>query len=140
MMTEQEKLDHIAKLAKGGSEHGQQMAVFQWAAFNRERYPVLRWLYAIPNGGGRSAAQGAALKAEGVKSGVSDLCLPVARGQYHGLYIEMKKEHGIPSDVSSNQKEFIAFVQAEGYCAGVAFGWLKAVLILEGYLNEPPRA
>lgn len=134
MMNAQEQLDHIAMLTKGGSEHGQQMAVFQWAAFNRERYPVLRWLYAIPNGGGRSAAQGAALKAEGVKSGVSDLCLPVARGKYHGLYIEMKKEHGVPSDVSQLQKEFIAFIEGQGYCAGVAFGWSKAVVILEQYL------
>ncbi len=136
LLSAEAQLEHIQKLTKGGSEHGQQMAVFQWAAFNRAKYPVLRWLYAIPNGGGRSASQGAMLKAEGVKSGVSDICLPVARGGYHGLYIEMKKEHGIPSDVSAAQKEFIEFVLEQGYHAEVAFGWEKAVAILEAYLNS----
>jgi hypothetical protein len=127
----------IAALTKDGSEHGEQMAVFQWVAFNRERFPELKWLYAIPNGGGRSARQGAMLKAEGVKPGVSDLCLPVARHGYHGLYIEMKKKKGVPSDVSASQKEFIAFVQEQGYFAKPAFGWEQAVPILEWYMTPP---
>jgi hypothetical protein len=35
------------------------------------------------------------LKAEGVRAGVADLCLPAARRGYHGLYIEMKSEEGV---------------------------------------------
>lgn len=135
-LTPQQQLAHIKKLTKAGNEHGEQMAVFQWAAFNRHRFPVLRWLYAIPNGGGRTAIQGAMLKAEGVKPGVSDICLPVACGGYHGLYIEMKKANGVPSDVNANQKEFIQFVLEQGYQAGVAFGWEQAVAMLESYLTS----
>lgn len=121
-------------LSKDGSEHGHQMAVMQWSAFNRERFPELRWLFAIPNGGGRSARQGAMLKAEGVKGGVCDLMLPVARGQFHGLFIEMKRENGKPSDISQNQKDFIDFVILGGYRAHVAFGWRDAVQCIESYL------
>ena len=36
-------------------------------------------------------ATGGRLRAEGLKSGVPDLCLPSAHGEYHGLYIEMKR-------------------------------------------------
>lgn len=123
-----------AALASKGGESGEQMAVFQWAALNKNRHPELRWLYAIPNGGGRSARQGAILKAEGVKPGVSDICLPVARHGFHGLYIEMKKTKGVPSDVRTEQREFITFVTAQGYYAEVAFGWEMAIRILERYL------
>lgn len=122
-------------LAKSGTEHGEQMALFCWAQINRELYPVLKWMFAIPNGGGRSAAQGAMLKAEGVKGGVSDVCLPVQRRGYAGLYIEMKKAKGVPSDVKPEQKEFMGFVKEQGYFADVAFGWTQAVQILEWYLH-----
>lgn len=124
------------QLAKSGSEHGHQRAVMQWAAQNMQHWPALRWLFAIPNGGGRSAAQAAMLKAEGVKRGVSDLMLPVPRGGYHGLFIEMKKGIGVPSDVSKEQREFLAFVHENGYRAEVAFGWQRAVEILEHYLGS----
>jgi len=31
-------------------------------------------------------------KREGVLAGVSDIFVPVARGEFHGLYIEMKSQ------------------------------------------------
>ena len=78
------------------SEHEHQKAVIEWAEVKSGQYPELRLLYAIPNGGHRHKAVAAKLKAEGVKPGVPDLCLPVRRGEYSGLYIEMKaKWHGI---------------------------------------------
>jgi hypothetical protein len=146
-------------LAKCGSEHGEQSALFCWAAkamwqgFERANcmanYLVpppqgftgvplvedLRWMHAIPNGGGRSARQGADLKAEGVKGGVADVCLPVPRGKHHGLYIEMKKAKGVPSDVSKEQLEFGKFVLARGYVWIVCFGWQQAAKIVQLYLE-----
>ena len=41
-------------------------------------------------GGKRDAKTATILKRQGVKAGVPDLHLPVARGGYHGLYIELK--------------------------------------------------
>ena len=37
-------------------------------------------LYAVPNGGYRNAREAARFKAEGVRSGVPDLCLAVSNG------------------------------------------------------------
>ena len=84
-------------LAKSGSEAAHQTALFAWAALQLQRWPELRWLHHIPNGGSRGDTaqgrqiRGAQLKAQGVRTGVADLCLPVKRGAYSGLYIEMKK-------------------------------------------------
>ena len=60
----------------------------------REQYPELKLLHHIPNGGKRDSIEAKHLKIQGVKSGVPDLCLPVARKNYHALYIELKTETG----------------------------------------------
>ena len=52
----------------------------------------------------RDIRTAANLKKEGVKRGVPDICLPVSRGKYHGLYIEMKAGKNKPS---KEQKEWI---------------------------------
>jgi len=125
-----------------GSEHGEQAAVFCWAAMNFKQYPLLRWMYANPNGGGRSMSQGLALKAEGVKSGVADIFLPVVRSYADwacpGLYIEMKKLKGVPSDVTREQVEFAKFVTIQGYRWHVCFGWQQAIELLVSYLDNVP--
>ena len=72
------------------------------------------------------------LKQQGVKSGVPDLCLPVPRGQYHGLYIEMKTESGHTSD---EQEWWGERLQAQGYVWRVCHGWQAAVAVLEWYLQ-----
>ena len=75
-------------------EDAEQRIIFQWAAMETAARPELGLLYAIPNGGKRAIKTAIALKAQGVKSGVPDMCLPVARGAYHGLYIELKRQKG----------------------------------------------
>jgi hypothetical protein len=133
-------------LARSGTEDGEQAALFCWAAQNRMRYPQLKWMFAIPNGGARTPSVAARLKATGVKPGVADICLPVpsrvrvstesvVEEKFSGLFIEMKRKDGRPSDVKPEQREFIRFVVAHGYYAEVAFGWLEAVMIIERYLN-----
>jgi len=73
------------------SEHTEQCLVIAWAALHEERYPELRTLHAVQNWAGvKGPAEGARRKREGVKAGVPDLHLPVPRGPYSSLYIEMK--------------------------------------------------
>lgn len=109
--------------AKAGTEHAHQVALFIWSSQVREALPELKWMYAIPNGGERNVAVAGRLKAEGVKSGVSDVCLPIARGGYHGLYIEMKKPGGKESE---QQKEFGVFLWTQGYKYVMCDHWEKA--------------
>ena len=72
------------------SEDTEQMAVVSWARWNVQKYPELKWLYHVPNGGSRNRAEAAKFKQMGVKAGVADLCLPYPKGAYCGLWIEMK--------------------------------------------------
>src|SRR5687767_7978133 len=95
------------------SEHYEQKAVVDWAGAVQGRYPELRWLYAIPNAAKRSVVTASIMKAQGMKSGVPDLCLPVARQGYHGLYIEMKKKKN--SSTLDSQKEWLTELNNQGY-------------------------
>lgn len=116
-----------------GTEAGEQEALFRWAAMSEAKYPALRLLHHVPNGGLRSARSAARLKAQGVKPGVPDLCLPVARGGYHGLYIELKRAGG--GRISDAQAWWIDTLTREGYWACVCEGWARAAGIIERYLS-----
>lgn len=111
-------------------EDAEQEAVFQWAAF----FPILRWMHAIPNGGKRDKIEAARLRRQGVKAGVSDIFLPLARQGYHGLYIEMKRraEQG-PSRETEKQKAFGRFVTEEGYLRVVCYGADQAIQVIKDY-------
>ena len=113
-------------------EHFEQKALFDWARWESRKVPELALLFAIPNGGKRSKAVAGKLKAEGVKAGVPDICLPVACGKYHGLFIELKAEGGRATDT---QMEWIYRLRGHGYCANVCFGWEEAKRIIESYLR-----
>ena len=78
----------------------------------------------------------------GVKAGVPDLFMPVARGGFHGLFIEMKRSAG--GRLSDAQNEWIDRLRAEGYLAEVCAGWEAArETVLEylglGIRQERPR-
>ena len=113
-------------------EEIEQEHVFLWASMEERAYPELAMLYAIPNGGKRAIKTAIALKAQGVKSGVPDMCLPVARGGYHGLYIELKRQKG--GVVSETQREWIAALNTQGYKAIICHGAEEAIEQIRGYL------
>lgn len=115
-------------------EGEEQATLFHWAAMQGHMYPELELLFHIPNGGKRGKAEAARFKAEGVKAGVPDLFLPVARGGYNGMFIELKKSKG--GSVSSAQKEWITKLGAQGYCAVVCHGWQAASEALVDYMEE----
>ncbi|MFZ2447513.1 MAG: VRR-NUC domain-containing protein [Syntrophobacteraceae bacterium] len=121
------------RFARTGTEHQHQAALFEWAAIAARRYPELSLMFAIPNGGHRNRVVAAKLKAEGVKPGVSDLMLPVPRGGWHGLFIEMKKPGG---KASKDQTAFGAGVTEQGYRFMVCDDWEKARGMIVSYLNE----
>ena len=113
------------------SESTEQTRVMNWARRNEYRCPELALLHHIPNGGSRNKIEAANLKAQGVKSGVPDLCLPAPKGEFHGLYIEMKFGK---NKTTAAQEEFMALLQAEGHKTAVAYSYEEAREIVRGYL------
>jgi hypothetical protein len=95
-------------------EHAIQVEVFVWANDPAEqlRHPELAMLHAVPNGGHRTPAAAKKMKAEGQKPGVPDLDLPVGRGGYLGLRIEIKRPGGT---TSPEQADWMAALAREGH-------------------------
>jgi hypothetical protein len=158
------------KLAKE-SEHSQQVALFAYVAVaylhgfdvadewcktgklpKRDpnappAVPALEWFHAIPNGGVRGddeqsrKIRGGNLKAEGVRQGVADTFLPWPSGEWHGLYIEMKKPSLRPKSetakggASDEQIAFGQYAQRVGYGWAVCYDWEQAVSYLRSYIE-----
>lgn len=116
------------------SEAQHQAAVFKWSRQPdiRRQWPELALLFHIPNGGTRDPIEAKHLQQQGVKPGVPDLCLPVPRGGYHGLYIEMKSETGT---ATSEQNWWGERLLKEGYQWRICYGWTAAVSELMEYLS-----
>lgn len=114
-------------------EHVEQCALMDWARLASKRIPELELLHAVPNGGFRFKATAAAMKREGAVAGVPDLDLPVSRGPWHGLRIEMKAKDGTVSDA---QRWWIARLRAEGYRAEICYGWEEAKRVILEYLGH----
>ena len=113
-------------------EELEQEALFRWAKLAENRWSELKWLHHIPNGGLRSKAVAVRLKAAGVKAGVPDICLPVPRGAFHGLYIELKVGKNKPTE---RQEAWLHHLREAGYCTQVCYGWEAARMCIEGYLR-----
>lgn len=119
-------------------EHNHQVALFQWASISEGRYPELTMLYAIPNGGHRDIRVAAKMKKEGVKRGVLDINLDVARFGFHGLRIELKApyEKGQPrTKPTKEQSKWIEKYAENGYLSVVCWGWESARDQIEAYLK-----
>lgn len=116
------------------SEGYEQATLFHWAKMVEYKYPELRMMFHIPNGGSRGKAEAARFKAEGVKAGVSDIFLSVPSGSYHGLYIEMKRQRG--GRVSQEQKDFQTDASEYGYKCCVCHGWEEAKNEIINYIES----
>ncbi len=105
----------------------------------RAAYPVEgALLIHVPNGGSRkNAFEGWRLKEQGVRAGVSDLLLPVARGGFFGLWIEFKAAPPNDAAVSDSQKDWVALMRAQGYAAEICLGVAAAFQVLADYLALP---
>lgn len=126
------------------SEHSHQVALFAWAALSVGKYPALAYMFAIPNGGLRDMRTAVSLKAEGVKSGVCDVFLPMwgytlkQDNRYFGCFIEMKQEkyrNRKNGGCSDEQIDFIDWIIGNGYYCKVCYSWTEARDTLIAYLE-----
>lgn len=136
------------QLAASGTEDGNQMALFAWAALNTEIYPQLKNLFAIPNGGNRHIVEAIKFVGTGTRSGVPDtfLAWPCVEHngeydnqfRYHGLFIEMKHEkyrNRKNGGRSEEQIEWSDRLTQAGYLVAVCYNWQEARDTLINYLE-----
>ena len=74
------------------------------------------------------------LRAEGVRAGVPDVMLAVRRGQWGGLFVELKRadrsNHATPQQLT-----WLANLRRYGYMAVVAYGANEAINVITTYLD-----
>jgi len=126
-------------------EADEQRHLFFWAQMMARTHPELELLNASMNGawipGGRTKAERgrkfailAQLKALGcLRKGFPDISLPIAREDYHGLYIELKRRSG--GKVSADQQWWADRLRDQGYYVAVARGAEEAKQIILMYLR-----
>lgn len=114
------------------TESQEQQALYRWINWKLPKYPELENLYHIPNEGKRSAYEGARMKREGLIPGMPDLCLPVPRGKFSALYIELKRKNG---KLSKAQDERLTKLNQLGNCTAVCYGWEEAAKVIEWYVT-----
>lgn len=114
------------------TEHHEQVALIQWADYQRfNGEPIGDDLFAIPNGGARHPAVAAKLKAEGVRAGMPDLMLAIPINPYAGLFIELKARGG---RLTEKQRKRLERLQERGYKAVCCVGYDAAKAEIERYL------
>ena len=111
----------------------EQAKVIAWARANERNYPYLQLLHCSLNGVKMTKAQAGRAIAQGMLSGVPDLFLPVPRGKYHGLYIEMK--HG-SNTLTENQKKFLQNAANVGFVVSVCYSAQEAIKRIEDYYKD----
>lgn len=121
------KFNSKVKFTLSEAEH--QEKIFNWAKY----VPELKWMFAIPNGGYRRPLEALRLKQQGVKAGVSDIFLPLPRGGYHGLFIELKVGKNKPTN---KQIEFLGHMWQLGYQCEVCYGSDEAIKKINEYIRQ----
>jgi hypothetical protein len=106
------------------TEHEEQREVVFWF---RRKFSDVR-IFAIPNGGWRSRATAAKLKAEGVSRGVPDLFVPA-----WGLWVEMKRSQG--GRLSPDQKSWHLYLASIGQTVLVCYGADDAKRQIEAHIK-----
>lgn len=123
-------------------ESDDQAALFKWAESMLYYLPELALLNGSLNGVRLTIGQGVKAKKQGMKKGFPDIQLPVARGGYYGLFIELKikpyrnhKHKIVYPKVSGEQLWWIAKLKAIGYRAVICKGFDAAKDEILNYLK-----
>lgn len=110
-----------------------QSEIVRWLYKESKDIPELWLFHHIPNGGWRGMQAGMRFKSLGVRSGVPDISIPIKRGYYHGLWLEIKD--GKKGVVSDNQKEWHARLTEAGHFVAVIRTAEEGIETIKWYLN-----
>lgn len=113
-------------------EEKEQQRIFKWAETAKLTHPELELLNGSMNGVRLTIGQAVKAKKAGMKKGFPDINLPVPKGIYHGLYIELKIKSG--GKVSKEQKWWKEKLTEQGYCSVICKGYDDAISVILWYL------
>lgn len=116
------------------SEYDSQVAIFEWARLYEMQYPDL-WLLngSIMGGTGISPAILNKFKKAGMKKGKPDINLPVARGGYLGLWIELKRKGG--PNPTQEQVDWLVRLAQAGHYTVCCKGSHAAISVITAYIS-----
>lgn len=115
------------------SEYEEQVAVFRWAHFYESKWPCLKLLFGSIMGIYLPIKYLNKLKKAGMKKGKPDINLPVPRGGYCGMWIELKAIGG--KKPTAEQVATLEHLAAEGNACFTCYGADAAMLIIKAYLS-----
>ena len=115
-----------------GSEFDEQARIVKWARFWQIKYPGLKLLNGSMNGVHLTKAQAGKAKAAGMVAGWPDINLPVARGGFNGLYIELKVGRRKPQ---AHQEAILKALATQGHCCQAIWGSDAAIDFIKDYLE-----
>lgn len=117
---------------KEKTEDTEQMQIISYCNSMSAYVPEYAMIYHIPNEGKRK--NGAKLKRIGLKKGIPDLCLPVPKMGFNGLYIELKKDAS--KRASKEQREWLLKLEQQGYATSLCFGANEAINLITAYMDS----
>ena len=114
------------------SEYQEQVAIFKWSKRMESAYPCLELLFGSMMGVHLPVKALAKLKAAGMKKGKPDINLPVPRGGFCGLWIELKIKG---NDATDEQERMCRHLSEEGNAVYKIFGAASSISIIESYIK-----
>jgi hypothetical protein len=115
-----------------------QQRFIAWRNMFQRDFPILRSIFAVPNGIWTFKSVAQAMIGQGMTAGIPDIiCLaPSHDRKFHALLIEFKTEKGEPSD---EQKFFLQFFADLGYRTTICRNeWTAAQLVNEHLGTKVP--
>ena len=115
-------------------EFHEQCFFFTQLRYRERHQPEVGLIFATLNGIRLTPGLAKKAKAAGNKAGIPDIVVPIARGGFFGLYIELK-EPDAPKP-PKHQIEYHERLREQGYQVVVAYGTVKAYDALNAYLKQ----
>jgi len=112
-----------------------QCRIFTWAAEMMDQHPELAFLEGSMNG--IRLTPGVIQKAKragGLKKGRPDIHLPVKRGEFGALFIELKTEED-GSRLDPDQEIYLKGLQVQGNYVCVCIGFSEAIRVITEYIT-----
>lgn len=107
-----------------------QQAYIRWVRASND--PRLSWVHSSQSAGFRSIPARQRAKAEGLTSGVADVCVPYPCGKYHGLYLEFKSAK---RKQTPDQARFQKWCERHDYQYHVVRSTDQAIEVTRHYLS-----